>query len=146
MAYTTYDFYQKKYHGDTIDSTAFDKWLDKATDKIDIITCDRLVDGLPEDERSSEKVQKAVCALADLLYQIDEESKKYSIGTDGTTGVVKSKSDGTESISYETGKSLVGNVITDNKAQDKLCYDIIVNYLSGVTDSNGVCLLYQGYR
>ena len=62
---------------------SLERYLEKASDRIDMITFDRLVDGLPDDERAQTKVKKAVCAVADCLYQIDEV-KKASMATVGT--------------------------------------------------------------
>lgn len=107
MAYADTEFYKTKYYGDTVPDKSLEKYLEKASDRIDNITFDRLVDGLPDNERAQTKVKKAVCAVADCLYQIDEV-KKASMATVGTvtredgtmTGkMVSSVSSGSESIS-----------------------------------------------
>ena len=69
MAYADYEFYTTKYYGSAIpDSQSFDKEAERASDFLDIVTRDRLVDGLPDNERAQTKIKKAVCALADKLY------------------------------------------------------------------------------
>ena len=83
MAYADTEFYKTKYYGDTVPDKSLEKYLEKASDRIDNITFDRLVDGLPDNERAQTKVKKAVCAVADCLYQIDEV-KKASMATVGT--------------------------------------------------------------
>ena len=62
---------------------------------------------------------------------------------------VASKSAGNESISYVTSGSsgtatLIDKCLADKEAQKQLYDDKIRNYLSGITDANGVNLLYMG--
>ena len=71
MAYTDYKFYTKKFFGKTIPESEFREYAERASDCVDNYTMDRLVDGLPENERAEIKVQKAVCAVADAMYKID---------------------------------------------------------------------------
>lgn len=157
MAYTDYKFYIEKYYGDTVPESDFPKYADRASDRIDAITFDRLVDGLPEDERANTKVQKAVCAVAEALYQIDQIKKASmeTVGTivreDGTvTGkVVSSVSSGSESISYVTGTSggssgIYSQAAMDKKVENVLLRQVATEYLAGVTDNKGACLLYAG--
>lgn len=157
MAYADYQFYKEKYYGDTVPEDAFPKYADRSSDRIDMITFDRLVDGLPDDERSQTKVKKAVCALVDAIYQIDQIKKASmeTVGTvvreDGTvTGkAVSSISSGSESISYSTGISgsntdIYSQAAMDKKVENLLLLEIATEYLAGVTDNNGICLLYAG--
>ena len=158
MAYATSEFYKTKYYGDTVPDDSIDNYLEKASDRIDTITFDRLVDGLPDDERAETKIQKAVCAVADYLYQIDEirKASMSSVGTvtreDGTviSKAVSSVSSGSESISYATGssggmsESIYGQAAVDKKVESVLLYQVATEYLSGVTDNKGICLLYAG--
>lgn len=157
MAYADYQFYTEKYYGDTVPESDFPKYAERASDRIDMITFDRLVDGLPDDERSQTKIKKAVCALADAIYQIDQV-KKASMETVGTVtredGTVVSKavssiSSGSESISFATGssggtESIYGQAAVDKKVESVLLYQVATEYLSGVTDKKGICLLYAG--
>lgn len=64
MAYSTFTFYEQTYHGNVVPAEDFDRIADRASDFLDVITFDRLVDGLPDNERAKTKVQKAVCASA----------------------------------------------------------------------------------
>lgn len=157
MAYADYQFYTTTYYGDTVPESDFPKYAERASDRIDMITFDRLVDGLPDDERSQTKIKKAVCALADAIYQIDQV-KKASMETVGTVtredGTVVSKavssiSSGSESISFATGssggtESIYGQAAVDKKVESVLLYQVATEYLSGVTDKKGICLLYAG--
>lgn len=157
MAYTNYEFYTTKYYGDTVPESEFPKYVDRASDRIDEITFDRLVDGLPEDERANTKVQKAVCAVAETLYQIDQIKKASmeTVGTvvkeDGTvTGkMITSISSGSESISYVTGTAgsssdIYSQAAMDKKVENVLLRQVATEYLAGVVDNKGVCLLYAG--
>lgn len=157
MAYADYKFYTEKYYGDTVPESDFTKYSDRASDRIDMITFDRLADGLPDDERSQTKIKKAVCALADAIYQIDQ-IKKASMETVGTVtredGTVVNKSvssvsSGSESISYVTGTSesntdIYSQAAMDKKVENVLLRQIATDYLAGVVDKKGICLLYAG--
>ena len=113
MAYADYEFYTTSYFGSVVPETDFPRLAERASDFVDTMTFDRLVDGLPTDERSQKRIKKAVCSLAELMYQIELAEKNATnaavsgtstaIGSGGsTTGVVTSVSSGSESISYAT--------------------------------------------
>lgn len=157
MAYVDFEFYTAKYYGDAVPQESFQKYAERASDRIDQITFDRLVDGFPEDERAKTKVQKAVCAVADAIYQIDQirKASMETVGTvkreDGTvTGrAVSSVSSGSESISYVTGTSgtnsdIYSQAAMDKKVENLLILQVATDYLAGVMDKKGICLLYAG--
>ena len=156
MAYTDYEFYKSKFYGDTAPESDFLKYAERPSDRIDQYTFDRLVDGLPDDERVKTKVQKAVCAVADTMYQIDQIKKASmdAIGTiqreDGTVvnKTVSSISSGNESISYATGSNISDNVYAqasmDKKVENALLLNVATEYLAGATNDKGICLLYAG--
>lgn len=156
MSYTDYEFYKNKFYGDTVPESDFLKYAERASDRIDQYTFDRLVDGLPDDERVKTKVQKAVCAVADTMYQIDQIKKASmdAVGTiqkeDGTVvnKAVSSVSSGNESISYATGSNISGNVYAqasmDKKVENALLLNVATEYLAGATNDKGICLLYAG--
>ena len=135
MGYTTYDFYQNKYYGDSIEESLFPKWESRAEDKLNELTYGNITDSAMEEY--GDKIQKATCALADLLYQIDF---KTSHSSDEKGGNVKSMSSGGRSISFGTNETLVDKVLGDKTAQNRLCYDTILEYLSGTG------LLYAGWN
>lgn len=155
MAYTDYEFYKSKFYGDTVPESDFLKYAERASDRIDQYTFDRLVDGLPENERVKTKVQKAVCAVADTMYQIDQ-IKKASMDTVGTiqkedgtvvNKTVSSVSSGNESISYANGNSQSNRytlAATNVQEEKRILLEAAVSYLFNVTDDNGVYLLYRG--
>lgn len=126
MGYTTYDFYQNKYYGDSIEESLFPKWESRASDKLNQLTYGHInEDTLKEFD---ERIKKATCALADLLYQIDFKTNHAS---DEKGGNVKSMSSGGRSISFGTNETLVDKVLNDKGAQNRLCYDTVCEYLSG---------------
>ena len=158
MAYCDYEFYKSKYMGNVIAESDFSRLSERASEKIDIFTFDRLLvsdDGIifaeivsatyvsneELDEKTSIKVKKAVCKIAEALNDIElyEKASRESVGYEQTENgqrgkVITSVSSGSESISYatkESTNSLVGAVLTDSKAQTQLFYDIASEYLSG---------------
>lgn len=164
MAYTDFEFYTTTYHGNVVPEADFMRIADRASDFLDVITFDRLVDGLPDDERAKTKVQKAVCAVSDKLYGLELAEKQalsaaagsLTSGTGGaTTGVITSKSSGSESISYASPSeiangakawSTVYSAAGDEQATNKILYDTAKVYLVGVRDNSGVPLMYAGMR
>ena len=105
MAYTDYEFYTNKYFGDVVPETDFPKYAERASNRIDRITFDRIAHMYPDDSKMDKKIQEATCAVAEALYQIDI-AKRASMEAferiqqeDGTvTGkVVSSVSSGSES-------------------------------------------------
>lgn len=154
MAYCDYEFYKTEYLGNVITEADFPRLSERASEKLDRLTFDRLSiseDGTiePLDEKTSTRVKKAVCKIAEILNDIDvyEKSSRELAGFEQTENgqrgkVITSVSSGSESISYsvkETSNSIVGAVLTDKKAQERLFYDIAVEYLSGTG------LLYAGF-
>ena len=122
------------------------------------------MDGLPDNERAKTKVQKAVCAVCDKLYQLELAEKKalYTAGGTSsggaggvTSGVITSKSAGSESISYASPSemangakawSAVYQASGDAQETNKLLANAAMLYLAGVKNDDGVPLLYAGTR
>nr|DAH15536.1 MAG TPA: Head Tail Connector Protein [Caudoviricetes sp.] len=159
MAYADYEFYTTSYFGDTVPESDFPRYAERASDRIDILTFDRLADGLPESERAQKKIKKAVCELADVLFQIDtvKRAAMETVGTvkkeDGTVinKAVSSISSGSESISYVTGtigtnSSVYGQAAMDKKVENVLVTQIIFENLQGVMTDDDVPVLYAGVR
>ena len=163
MAYTDFEFYATTYHGNVVPEADFPRIADRASDFLDVITFDRLVDGLPSDERAVIKVQKAVCYVADKLYELELAEKQAlsaaaggtsSSGAGGaTSGVITSRSAGSESISYASPSEMANGAKTwsaiyqaagDETLTNNLLYSAARLYLTGVRDDKGVLLLYAG--
>lgn len=164
MAYADYEFYTTSYFGSAVPETDFPRLAERASDFIDTMTFDRLVDGLPNNERSQKRIKKAVCSLAELLYQIELAEKNAAnaaasgtlttIGAGGsTTGIVTSVSSGSESISYATPQqigasakewSAVYAAAGDVQKTNDLLLKTALPLLMGVRTDDGIPVLYAG--
>ena len=164
MAYADYEFYTTSYFGSVVPETDFPRLAERASDFIDTMTFDRLVDGLPTNERSQKRIKKAVCSLAELMYQIELAEKNAAnaaasgtsttIGSGGsTTGVVTSVSSGSESISYATPQqigasakewSAVYVAAGDAQKTNDLLLKTALPLLMGVRTDDGIPILYAG--
>jgi hypothetical protein len=166
MAYADYEFYTTSYFGSVVPETDFPRLAERASDFVDTMTFDRLVDGLPTNERSQKRIKKAVCSLAELMYQIELAEKNATnaavsgastaIGSGGsTTGVVTSLSSGSESISYATPQqigasakewSAVYAAAGDVQKTNDLLYRTALPLLMGVRTDEGIPILYAGFQ
>lgn len=78
--YATSEYYVNDFKGVKIPSDEIDRYLQDATEKIDSITCNRIVargfDNLTEFQK--EKVQKAVCYQAEYIFEngYNDENKQ----------------------------------------------------------------------
>lgn len=164
MAYADYEFYTTSYFGSVVSETDFPRLAEKASDFVDTMTFDRLVDGLPENERSQKRIKKAVCSLTELMYQI-ELAEKNAINqasanvTDTnagniSTGIVTSVSSGSESISYATPQqigasakewSAVYAAAGDVQKTNDLLLKTVLPLLMGVRTDDGIPVLYAEF-
>lgn len=164
MAYADYEFYTTSYFGSVVPEADFPRLAERASDFVDIMTFDRLVDGLPTNERSQKRIKKAVCSLAELMYQIELAEKNATnaavsgtstaIGSGGsTTGIVTSVSSGSESISYATPQqigasakewSAVYSAVGDTQKTNDLLLKTALPLLIGVRTDDGIPVLYAG--
>lgn len=164
MAYADYEFYTTSYFGSVVPEADFPRLAERASDFVDAMTFDRLVDGLPTNERSQKRIKKAVCSLAELMYQIELAEKNATnaavsgtstaIGSGGsTTGIVTSISSGSESISYATPQqigasakewSAVYAAAGDVQKTNDLLLKAALPLLMGVRTDDGIPVLYAG--
>ena len=165
MAYADYEFYTTSYFGSVVPETDFPRLAERASDFVDTMTFDRLVDGLPTNERSQNRVKNAVCSLTELMYQI-ELAEKNAINqasenvTDTnvgniSTGIVTSVSSGSESISYATPQqkasgakewSAVYAAAGDVQKTNDLLLKTALPLLMGVRTDEGIPILYAGFQ
>lgn len=165
MAYVDYEFYTTSYFGSVVPETDFPRMVEKASDFIDTMTFNRLVDGLPTNKRSQKRIKKAVCSLTEIMYQIELAEKNATnaavsgastaIGAGGsTTGVVTSVSSGSESISYATPQqigasakewSAVYAAAGDVQKTNDLLLKTALPLLMGVRTDEGIPILYAGF-
>lgn len=163
MAYADYDFYTESYYDNVVPEADFDRLAARASDFVDLMTSDRLVDGLPTNERAQKRIKKAVCSLAELMYQIELAEKNainqasanvtdINVGNI-STGVVTSVSSGSESISYATPQqkasgakewSAVYAAAGDVQKTNDLLYETALPLLMGVRTDDGISILYAG--
>lgn len=152
MAYADHTFYSGAFYGDVLTADNAERWLDRASDEVDHLTFGRLISAFPTVEAHAVKVKKAVCAIAEALYRIDEQRKAALVqkATDGSYhGAVASISSGKESISYVSGSNATASSVyaaaaADTAAQAALIRDIAAAYLANIPDANGINLLYAG--
>lgn len=149
MAYADFDFYTTGFHGDVLTEQNAGKWLERASDEIDTVTFHRLTTGFPTEEYHVARVKKAVCAVAEALFFVDEQRQAVSATKDAQgryRNAVASISSGRESVSYAqtSGNSVYAKAVADQTELMKLVKDIAVRYLANVPDANGTNLLYAG--
>lgn len=164
MAYADYEFYTTSYFGSVVPEADFPRLAERASDFVDTMTFDRLVDGLPTNERAQKRIKKAVCSLAELMFQIELAEKNATnaaasgasttIGSGGsTTGIVTSASSGSESISYATPQqigasakewSAVYSAVGDTQKTNDLLLKTALPLLIGVRTDDGIPALYAG--
>lgn len=144
MAYADYEFYKNKYFGDTIAEDDFPKWIEKASRQMDVFTFRRLLSAYPTDEYTDRQIKLCVCELAEKMMETDKYLKASALTEQGHSSVVKSVSAGSESITYATGETVYASVVKDNRSRQAFYRVTLTEYLNGLTDANGVCLLYAG--
>ena len=163
MAYVDYEFYQKSFFGNVVPEPDFMRMSERASDFIDSLTFDGLADGLPSDDRQQKRIKKAVCSLAELMYQIELAEKNAinqasASATDTnaggkSTGIVTSVSSGSESISYATPQqigssakewSAVYAAAGDVQKTNDLLLKTALPLLMGVRTDDGIPVLYAG--
>lgn len=162
MTYADYKFYTESF-GNVVPEADFPRLAERASDFVDLMTSDRLVDGLPTDERSQKRIKKAVCSLAEIMYQIELAEKNAisqasanvtDTNTGGkSTGIVTSVSSGSESISYATPQqigasakewSAIYSVAGDTQKTNDLLLKTALPLLMGVRTDDGIPVLYAG--
>ena len=150
MAYADNNFYCETFHGDVLEANAADKWLDMASDELDVLTFGRLATAFPANEFHATKVKKAVCAIAEALCLIDAQRQAVAAqkASDGSyRGAVASISSGKESISYTAvgaTASVYASAAANATEQARLVGSIACKYLANIPDATGVNLLYAG--
>lgn len=153
--YITYNEYTALY--DPIEEKVFNllaydacRHIDRHTTGIDGVK--KLKIAFPTDEDSAEAVKRCAARITNLLVQLMEAEKSASMGRGYAEAdnvlrgkVISSISSGSESISYSMTKDTsIDKAAADQGEASKLICATIRDYLSGVTDANGINLLYMG--
>ena len=158
--YVDYEYYKTLYGEKALAEADFKRLLwdaereiDKATSGVDGVR--KLQVAFPTDLYDSEAVKRCVLEVIVFLSKLEiaEESAnslyQYETRADGTLQgkVVSSVSAGNESISYAVGKSAdtaISNAIKDLHSKDMAVYQLIASRLHGVSDANGINLMFGG--
>lgn len=153
--YADFEFYENSFGGDMIPEESFKKCAVRASNYMDQITFYRLQNS-PPDEKYKSRISFACCAIAEMMYMIDNAEKNAQAasgvisGADGTVKgkMVSSISSGSETISYSTSTASTGTlgaVISADYSQRKaIMYDTAAGYLANIPDANGINILYAG--
>lgn len=158
--YVDYEYYKSLYGSDAVSESEFNRFSWGASKKIEYYTTGadgvkKLQVAFPTDEESQEAVKRCLCALIELTSNIAKAENNAKANTgyiereDGTLlgKVITSISAGNEKISYSAGEAsatLISRAAVDSIIKEQLFRDTIKEYLSCVTDANGVNLLYMG--
>lgn len=147
--YADYEFYKESYFGNIISEDDFPRLEDRASDKLYSITMGKIDRFLVENENGklvlddskiSSNIKKAICKLAEIMYDMEQSEKAYrdSIGFDTENGMIKGKvissvSAGAERITYETSskeESAISSIVkADIHTQEKYYFESIRMYL-----------------
>lgn len=159
MAYVDYEYYKSLYGEESITENNFNRILlsaerevDKATTGIDGVKKLKVAFPLEDD---GEIVKRCIVELVSFLYNLEAAEKNANSlhqlieRNDGTLQgkVISSVSSGNESISFAVGKSsdtALGNAVKGFKNKEETIYQMIRSFLSGISDANGVNLLFAG--
>ena len=143
--YIDYEYFKTLYGENALAENEFNRlsWdaereIDKATSGVDGVK--KLKIAFPTDDYNAECVKRCVCDLIVYLSQL--EKARNTMVNDG--GIVSSKSAGNESISYSNIDTDVNKALASVEGKEKAVYSLITENLRGVTDANGVYLLYLG--
>lgn len=154
MRYVTIDDYVGLYGDESTVMTieAFNRLGYEAERFVDAITTGvdnvhKLDVAYPINERDAEAVKMCILALIHTLHEarIAADTALGNVAdSNGRHGAISSVSSGSESISYATGGTYVHAMNGDMKVKQATLMQIARQYLSGVTDKNGVNILYMG--
>ena len=157
MAYIRKDYYEGLYGEISERDFSMLSWeaervLNLHTTGIDGVN--KLKIAFPTDEDDAETVKRCAAKIINFLHRVILEETAISAISgfteteQGIHGkVIASVSAGNESISYSTATNTATEVTAaakDHKVRDKIVSDVVWEYLSGITDANGVNLLYMG--
>lgn len=137
MAYADYKFYTESF-GNVVPEADFPRLAERASDFVDLMTSGRLVNGLPVNEYFQKRIKKAVCSLAELMYQLELAEKnatsyatmngssvstrpgEYGLVTDGDGNIqlVRGASAENSKVNAQLVSDASGNVRLVNSKED----------------------------
>lgn len=129
--YIDYEFYKTIYGGTNLTETNFNKYAEKAESIISAYTLDRVNDNTINRFPDSlvDKIKKCACELAELSLNVAKANEMININPDGITGVIKSKTAGAVSITYDTTDNSITNTYLDSSNISKKKKYILNEYL-----------------
>ena len=151
--YVEYEYYKSLYGDKALGETEFNRlvWeaereINKATSGVDGVQ--KLKVAFPTNAEDVEVIKRCICALIDFLHNLEvaESGACFVRNSNGTVhgGIVASVSAGNESISYSTNETSISNAIKSESDRNRTIYAFIASRLYGVSDLNGINLLYVG--
>lgn len=96
----------------------------------------------PTVERDADAVKRCYYELIHKAHEIEDYVSRATSA--GGHGAVASRSSGSESISYVRVQTEIDDAAGDLSARNRLFFGIVKNYLSGISDANGVNILFMG--
>lgn len=134
MAYADFEFYQENFFGTAIkDSEVFRQAAERASEYLDMVTFDRLCNGISAEYEA--KVKKCCCALAEAVYL-------YQLKANGSGDAAKPKTQetiGAYSVSYGSVSSSLSALLNgEASGLEDYLQSICMKYLG----TSG--LLYRG--
>lgn len=132
----------KRYSTADIDQLTYDRYAWRAekvlSDATRCVNFDKLRFAYPTEARDAEAIERCEVAIIEMLYNTDTYEAMAASGQ-----IVTSRSAGNESISYAR-VGYAAETAGNKQAQNKMLYDTVREYLTGVKDANGVNMLYTG--
>lgn len=132
MCYTTFDFYQNTYFGNSITEENFPRVSERASEYIDYLTFNRINEEILQEY--SVKIQKSCCAIAEFLNDIDVYNASIS---NNDTRMISSKTVGSISVTYASKVSYIESYINDTSKIDTHIYELASRYLVDTGLMNG---------
>lgn len=127
------------------------RYMDDFTSGIDGVK--KLQVAMPIDEDDVAAVKDCFCDLIRTIHYVEKAREDLNKASDFTIvngsiapKVVSSVSSGSESVSYSASANYTSEYLEAAKSngERKLCYKLMDDTLRGVSDANGVSLLYRG--
>ncbi len=145
--YADYEFYTETWYGDKLTEETYPKYGSRASDFLDWITRQRIVDNLPTDEKALERLGKACCAAADALFDIDAvrtaQMEAGAAAGVNQSGIIQSISSGGESVSFQASE-MEKAVAAGQDGINRYLFEQVRPYLSMLADDSGRYYLYWG--
>lgn len=145
--YIDYEFYSSMFN--TVPESEFPRFCAAAQRKLDNYTTGidgfrKLKYAFPTDEIDAMTVKLCMAELMNDLYTVDQIRRASVVSTESGvhSNVITSVSAGNESVHYASLD--INSSHQADQARENMHYILVRNHLSGISDANGVNLLYMG--